>query len=50
MLEALRACQEEARRKHLGMYQYGDPDSGDEDDGGFPALGGKPGAGRGGRR
>ncbi|PSC71228.1 hypothetical protein C2E20_5281 [Micractinium conductrix] len=33
VLEALRACQEEARRKHLGMYQYGDPDSGDEDDG-----------------
>lgn len=50
VLEALRSCQEEARRKHLGLFTYGDPDS-DEDDGGFPALGGARGAGRGaGRR
>lgn len=50
VLEALRACQEEARRKHLGMFQYGDPDS-DDDDGGFPTLGGpKPAGGRGGHR
>ncbi len=46
VLEALRSCQEEARRKHLGLFTYGDPDS-DEDDGGFPALGGGRGGGRG---
>lgn len=50
VLEALRECQEQARRRHAGMYQYGDPGSEEEDDGGFPTLGGKPGAGRGGRR
>lgn len=49
VLEALRACQDEARRKHVGIYEFGDVDSEEEDDGGFPALGGKPGA-RGGRR
>lgn len=50
VLEALRGCQEQARRRHVGMYVYGDPGSDEEaDDGGFPALG-KPGGGRGGRR
>lgn len=43
VLEVLRSCQETARRRHVGIYQYGDPGSGDEeDDGGFPALS-KPG-------
>lgn len=100
VLEALQACQEEARRKHVGIYEFGDVDSEEEDDGGawlavvlggacvwhwwqcmltvhvagqclcmsarrarehrgnhppsspagFPALGGKPGGARGGRR
>jgi hypothetical protein len=54
VLEALRGCETEARRKHRGMWMYGDPGSGDEDerdDGGFPSLGGKPAGGRGaGRR
>lgn len=49
LLSALRGCQEAARRKHLGLFQYGDPDS-DGDDGGFPTLGGKPAGGRGGGR
>lgn len=34
MLDALRACQEEARRKHVGIYEFGDVDSEEEDDGG----------------
>ena len=54
VLEELRGCETEARRKHRGMWMYGDPGSGDEDerdDGGFPSLGGKPAGGRGaGRR
>lgn len=34
VLEALRACQDEARRKHVGIYEFGDVDSEEEDDGG----------------
>jgi endonuclease YncB( thermonuclease family) len=43
VLEALRSCQEQARRRHLGIFEFGDPDSEGEDDGGFPALGGQAG-------
>ncbi|KAI3435969.1 hypothetical protein D9Q98_002027 [Chlorella vulgaris] len=48
VLQALRECQEGARRKHVGVFEYGDPDS--DDDGGFPTLAGKPAGGRGGGR
>ena len=43
VVEALRACEEQARKHHLGMWEHGDPGSEDDDDGGFPALGGKRG-------
>jgi hypothetical protein len=47
VVEALRSCQEAARRRHVGMYQYGDPGSGDEgDDGGFPTLSNPAGRGK----
>jgi staphylococcal nuclease domain-containing protein 1 len=42
VLGVLKEAQEEARRAHVGLWQYGDPGDDDEDDdGGFPVLGGK---------
>jgi staphylococcal nuclease domain-containing protein 1 len=39
--EAVRAAQDDARANHAGIFEYGDPGSDDEDDGGFPAMNGK---------
>lgn len=36
--EAVRAAQDDARADHVGIFEYGDPGSDDEDDGGFPAM------------
>jgi len=38
--EAVRAAMDEARADHAGIFEYGDPGSDDEDDGGFPAMSG----------
>ncbi|KAG7669099.1 hypothetical protein Ndes2526B_g00826 [Nannochloris sp. 'desiccata'] len=38
--EAVRAAQDDARADHAGIFEYGDPGSDDEDDGGFPAMNG----------
>ena len=40
VVEALRGCEEAARRRHVGMWVHGDPGSDEEEDAGFPALGG----------
>lgn len=37
-LEGVREKEQDAKRRHLGMWQYGDPGSEDEDE--YPALGG----------
>lgn len=43
VLEALRACEEKARKSHVGMWRYGDPGEDSDDD--YPTLGARP-AGR----
>jgi len=46
VLVALRAAQDDAKRRHLGLWVYGDPGSDDDDDAGFPPMGGAKGGKR----
>ena len=39
VVQTLLEVEEGARRKHVGIYEYGDPGSDDDDDAAFPSLG-----------